>query len=314
MPDTNIGNNLLKYSMYHFLNNLGFKPTLISLESPLNNDFLRKYLNIKEIRKFNQLNENDFDILIVNSDQCWNSDFPGILELGFLSFAKNWNITKFVYAASLGHDSWNVSNNVINSARELVKQFSDISVREETSIKIINNYLDVTPSFVLDPTFLLDKNDYLKIIENYKNEIDLKRDYICKFILDDSSILNDYIEKASKEINCEILNIIPNNKNYIEKFIISIDICKSIITDSFHGTIFSIIFNKPFLTFINIRRGNARFFSLNKTFNLNNRIIFPRKFVKKDVEILMNAPRINKRKFNVFRRRSIKFLYKNLGI
>ena len=160
MPDTNIGNNLLKYSMYVFLKNNGFFPTLISKKTKVNIYFLREKLNIKEIQNYYiDLNESDFDILIVNSDQCWSYNFKNILEIGFLSFAKDWNIPKFVYAASLGHESWNVSKKVINSAKILVNQLSGISVREYSSIDIIKRNLGVEPCFVLDPTLLLDKLD-----------------------------------------------------------------------------------------------------------------------------------------------------------
>ena len=86
------------------------------------------------------------------------------------------------------------------------------------------------------------------------------------------------------------------------------------ITDSFHGTIFSLIFEKPFLTFINEKRGMSRFLSLNKTFELKRRIIFPRRFEKNDITILMNAPKINNTKFRILKERSIMFLEKHLGI
>ena len=98
--------------MYAFLKKYGFKPTLISLKTHYNIYFLRKYVNIKEIENFSVLNESDYDILIVNSDQCWLYKLETkktILDMGFLSFAKNWNIKKFVYAASLGHSYWNIS-------------------------------------------------------------------------------------------------------------------------------------------------------------------------------------------------------------
>ena len=161
MPDTNIGNNLLKYSIYIFLQYNGFNPILITLKSECNSYFLGKYLNLKEITNYNtELSENEYDILMVNSDQCWSYTFKNILSIGFLSFAINWKIPKFVYAASLGHDSWNVSNDIISSAKSLVKQFTGISVREETSIEIIKKKLGVEPYFVLDPTLLLNKSDY----------------------------------------------------------------------------------------------------------------------------------------------------------
>ena len=68
-----------------------------------------------------------------------------------------------------------------------------------------------------------------------------------------------------------------SKNNYVENFIFGINASQAVITDSFHGTVFSIIFNKPFISYINSMRGRARFYSLNETFNLNKRIIFPNK-------------------------------------
>jgi polysaccharide pyruvyl transferase WcaK-like protein len=146
--------------MYITLQNFGFKPILISLKTTINIYFLRKYLNIKEIRNYTtDLNQSDFNILVVNSDQVWNQYYDRLLEVGFLSFAEKWNISKFVYGASLANDYWNPSQEVINSARKLVKQFSGVSVREQGSVAIMKKQLGVEPNFVLDPTLLLDKHD-----------------------------------------------------------------------------------------------------------------------------------------------------------
>ena len=314
--DNNIGNQLLKYSMYNLLKRYGFKPILISLNSSnINIEFLQKNLYLKEINNYyTDLNESDFDFLIVNSDQVWAYNFGGILEIGFLSFAKNWNITKIVYAASLGYEFWTNSSKIINQCKELIKQFSGISVREYQSIEIIQNYFGIKPQFVLDPTLLLDKSDYLEIIKDFPSDFDLKKNYICTYILDESKIIQEYIQNVSKQYNLIIIPIKVGIKNFIEKFILSINICKSIITDSYHGTLFSIIFNKPFITFINTKRGNVRFFSLNQTFHLNNRFIYPKKFEKKEYDLLMKAPNIDQIKLKLLKERSIKFLKDNLGI
>ena len=315
LPDTNIGNNLLKYSMYTFLKNIGFNPTLISLKSKANIYFLRKNLKIKEISNyFTDLNERDFDILIVNSDQCWSYELKIILVIGFLSFSEKWNIRKFVYAASLGHEIWNLTDNVINQAKNLVKQFSGISVREYNSIEIIKRKLSREPYFVLDPTFLLTRKDYLKILDNYTSNINIEQNYLCVYILDNSKLIIDYIKNASKKLNYRILNITSKVNNYVENFIFSFNICKAIITDSFHGSVFSIIFEKPFISFINSRRGFARFSSLNQTFQLYDRFIFPRKFQMNDLYILKKIPDYNKTRFNILKKKSINFIQKNLNI
>jgi len=90
-----------------------------------------------------------------------------------------------------------------------------------------------------------------------------------------------------------------------------------VITDSFHWTIFSLIFKKPFITYLNIERGSGRFISLIKTFktfNLSKRIIYPKKFKKFDINILRKPLNINQSLLNYLKNKSINYLKKNLNI
>jgi len=313
----NVGNQLVKYAMNFLLKSYGFQPTLISFKvgNTTNNNFLKKFIKIKEIENYyTDLNESDYDLLIVNSDQVWAYNFPFILEVGFLSFSRYWNVKKFIYAASTGYSNWISSNKIINSAKILIKQFSGVSVREYNSIEIIKKYLGIEPIFVLDPTFLLDSNDYLEIIKDYKIDFDSSKNYLCSYILDESQIIQDYIKNISFSYNYKIKRIDIDVDEFVEKFIASINICKLMITDSYHGTVFSIIFKKPFITFINNKRGNIRFFSLNQTLNLGNRFIDKNNFSKIDNDVFSKFPNINKTNFNILKERSILFLRKNLGL
>lgn len=251
---------------------------------------------------------------MVNSDQVWAYNFPYILEIGFLSFSYYWNITKFIYAASTGYSNWISSKKIINSAQMLIKQFSGISIREHNSIEIIKKYLGIEPFLVLDPTFLLDPGDYLEIIKDYKIDFDISKNYLCSYILDESLIIQDYIKNISFSYNYKIKQIDVGVDEFVEMFLSSINICKLMITDSYHGTVFSIIFKKPFITFINNKRGNIRFFSLNQTLNLGNRFIYKNNLSKIDNDVLTKFPNINKTNFDILKERSILFLRKNLGM
>lgn len=315
--DNNIGNQLLKYSMDVLLKRFGFNSTLISIKTKKNIhiNFLKKYLNIKEIKNFyTDIKKNDYDFIIVDSDQVWSYCFKYILEVGFLSFAKNWDIKKIVYGASLGYEHWNVSRKIINSAQKLIKQFSGVSVREEQSIETINKFLGIRPQFVLDPTFLLEKDDYLKIVRDFKTNLNINKDYLCVYILDKSTTKSNYINRVSKLLNYSVIDIQVRGKDFIENFIYSINISKSVITDSFHGTVFSIIFNKPFLTFINKKRGKIRFDSLGKIFNIENRFIYPKKFEMSELNNFIMNPAINITNFNNLKEKSMDFLKKYLEI
>ena len=171
----NIGNNLVKYAISIKLRQLGFDPYIIGRQTP-NNDisFLQNYTKLKVINNFQEIKETDYDILIVNSDQTWRRWDKYFYDIAFLKFAKNWNKPKFIYAASLGLNTWTFTKEDELIAKTLLKNFTGISLREKGSIKLIESHLGFTPNFVLDPTFLIDKIFYLKLL-NYLKLI--KREY-----------------------------------------------------------------------------------------------------------------------------------------
>ena len=101
---------------------------------------------------------------------------------------------------------------------------------------------------------------------------------------------------------------------YIEDFIKCIYTSKAVITDSYHGTIFSIIFEKPFISFINNYRGNTRFKTIRYIFNAYNRIISTKSSIKNKMKLLTKKFIINKKVFEHFKNKSLLFLKKNLLI
>jgi hypothetical protein len=115
--DHNAGNNLVKFSMFIKLKELGFDPTIIALPTKKNIYFLKKHVKFQVIKKnFLELSEKDYDILMVNSDQTWNGVLKyidNIYNVGFLKFAENWTIPRFVYGASLGVDIGSFLKNLI---------------------------------------------------------------------------------------------------------------------------------------------------------------------------------------------------------
>ena len=312
--DNNIGNNLVKFSMFLLLKDLGFEPTMIAPSENYDLYFIKKYMNIREIQNFSLIKKDDYDILMVNSDQTWSERFEYLLNIGFLYFASNWSVIKFTYGASLGSDSWNVTPSILSNAKILVKSFKSISVREKNAINIIQHYLGVKPVFVLDPTFLINKNKYINLIQNFNYNISLNYNYLCVYQLDKNEFIENFIKETSIKYNMKILYVDIFKPNYIEKFIFSYNISKAIITDSYHGTVFSIIFNKPFISFINSERGRDRFISLRETFKIQNRIVFPLKSENIDMNLLNINPSINETEFNLLKEKSLNYLKKNLGI
>lgn len=237
-----------------------------------------------DFRKVTELEK--FDALIVGSDQIWRNNYDYVSNC-FLDFAKGLDVKRIAYAASFGIDKWCFTMNDTQKYKALVKDFDKISVREDSGIELCSKYLDRDDvELVLDPTLLLDKNDYIALI-NEANEphSDGK---LFTYVLDKTPQKAAIIKEVSRKLGLKRFECMPqydstydNVKKYkqqciyppITKWLRSFLDAEFVVTDSFHGTVFSIIFNKPFFVILNKERGNARFKSVLTLFNLDNRIV-----------------------------------------
>ena len=106
--EVNIGNNLLKYAIFIKLSELGFIPYIIGTHwNNYNISFINRTTNLIIIKNnFSEIKQNDYDILMVNSDQTWRRFDEHFYDYAFLNFTKNWKIKKFIYGVSLGFDYW----------------------------------------------------------------------------------------------------------------------------------------------------------------------------------------------------------------
>ena len=245
-------------------------------------DFKRQYLHFtKPIENYTDLSlESDkFDLAIVGSDQIWNDEiFP---YMGLYYFAESFHsVPRIAYAVSFGKDTFTVPLQYDKKLKKELSRFSALSVREDSGIQILSN-LGFQAKQVLDPTFLLSKDDY-PIESSYHHY-----KYVCRFLLDENSSKRQYIQKFAqhhsyKEVNnylnkdysVPVIRKIINNKYIsIPKWLSNIKNADFVITDSFHGMVFSIIFERQFLVFRNKKRGNARFESLLGKLGLLNHLI-----------------------------------------
>jgi hypothetical protein len=312
--EINVGNNLVKYSISILLKKLGFIPYIIGTHwHNFNISFLNRTTNLIVIQKnFTELKKDDFDILMVNSDQTWNKYGDHILNYGFLKFAKNWNIKKFVYAASLGYNSWPLSYNEEKIAKELLNNFTGISIREQNSVHLIKKHFGIIPEFALDPTLLIDKKYYLDLTKNYPKNRNINGNYIFVYNLLSTTKVKSFSSKVSNELNYTIYEFILNNTNPIEDFIYYISNCKAVISNSYHGTIFSIIFNKPFISFCN-KENDLRFESLGNLLDLKYRFASYND-IDPDISLLTIPLNLNISLIESLKSKSIHFIKKNLGL
>ena len=312
--EVNIGNNLIKYAIFIKLSELGFIPFIIGTHwNKYNISFINETTNLVIIKKnFTEIKKEDYDYLMVNSDQTWRFFDENFYDYGFLKFAKNWNIPKFIYGASLGFDYWPLSLEDDIIAQNLLKNFSGISVREEGSIELIKKHLGIEPIAVIDPTLLIDKKYYLNLIKNYKSNITYKDNFIFSYKIVIENNMENFIINSGKQLNFKIYNYPLNNQSSIEEFLYQTFKCKAVVTNSYHGVIFSIIFNKPFIAFNCKDCAKERLLSLGNLLGLKNRVFEYDEIP--DFNLLTTPLNINNTLINSLKTKSINFIKKNLGI
>lgn len=252
-------------------NNINISPIIYSVED------LKKYFD-----------ENNFDAVIVGSDQVWRVAYSPRIESFFLDFlSHNSKIKKVAYSASFGIDEWQFDFEKTLEIKSLFHKFNAVSVRENSAVDLCQQYLDIEVKHTLDPTLLLEAREYLELL-NSKQKDSENIGKIFVYVLDGNENKEKIINIISQELDRKVFYNQPKKKvknNYfvenlehyiypsIEDWVKSFSEADFIITDSFHGTVFSIIFNKPFISIVNKERGASRFNSFLGQLNLTNRMV-----------------------------------------
>ena len=238
--------------------------------------FARNNINLTtRVKKitWNLVQQYNMNALIVGSDQVWRPIYNASIEDMFLRFAVDHNIRKVAYAVSFGTDQWEFSPLQTRVCSELAKQFKFISVREDSGVHLCRVHLGVDVIHVLDPTLLLTSYDYDELCKDV-----LKQDpFVFAYILDvnDRKLAEIIAFAESKGLPYFIKSAGANveDSDSIELWLSYFRDAAYVITDSFHGTVFSINYNKEFFVFRNEKRGNSRFDSLLNLFNLKQRVV-----------------------------------------
>ena len=226
-----------------------------------------------------------FDAIVVGSDQVWRATMSDIPTY-FLSFTKAINVKRIAYAASFGTDDLNEYSKMdMKIASESIKLFDAVSVREKSGVHLCRDYFKMDAVHVLDPTMLLSKDDYLKLIE--EEDKPCSENILLTYVLDRTQEKNDIIQRVEEALHltsCEngavkyFSNVVESNVSEciypsVSRWVAGFRDAQFVVTDSFHGTVFSIIFNKPFVAILNSKRGSSRFISLLSVLGLENRLI-----------------------------------------
>lgn len=313
IDNNNFGNRLQNYALHKRLRRIGHTKTIKNeaFSNCKKNYILRQIKNInfkgsysenysrkKNFGDFNSLFEfskkkitafskdKDFDFIVVGSDQVWNPNFGRMRDVDLLVFAKPEK--RISYAASFGINE--IPENLKENVSKELKKFKAISVREDRGKEIVEELTGRKDIEVLvDPTMLLTSEEWDKVS---KKPTMLKTDkYILNYFLGDlSEERKNEIERIAKENNCEIINILDKNSPFYEcgpsEFLYLEKNAFLICTDSFHSSVFAILYNRPFIIFDreqkNLVSMNSRLETLIKKFKLKDRK-FEGKITKKNL-------------------------------
>ena len=214
------------------------------------------------------------DIFISGSDQVFRPNYlkkGKYKEIFLLDFADK-NAKKIAFSASFGisEDEFKKSKkNIVQYMKKTLEEFDFVSCREESGVSICKNELNMYAEYVLDPVFLVDKDIFLNLAKNSCKNFENK---IVSYVLDKNPDLDSIYRKLEEKYGLEVVDIFSGNYT-VEDWIKAYYDAKYVITDSYHGTCFALLFNKPFISLVNKKRGIARFNSLVKLFNIDTNFV-----------------------------------------
>lgn len=254
------------------------------IDFSLMQQFVDEYLNLSPLFRSSKslttyAEEQNFDCYIVGSDQVWREAYVSNIYDSFLGYLpENNNSIKITYAASFGISEKPISLDKVECCAHLARRFNAISVREKIGKKLVKEMFGLNSTYVIDPTLLLNKDDYESVI----GDGHLGKDKIVTYILDKSLEKEKISKIMSESLNCDEFHLTnyPLNEDNIkqaysvEQWLEAISNAKFVITDSFHGCVYSILFEKPFLVIANDNRGSERFISLLESLDLSDRIVY----------------------------------------
>lgn len=266
-----------------------------------------------------------YDIYLVGSDQVWNPNHGDTTFL--LDFVKDSNAKRVSYASSIGTNS--LPDKYAESFRREISKFAYIGVREESDIATVMKYSGMAAKWVCDPTILLEKDEWMKLIDNKKSKSKkIKEGYILAYILDYAydpyPFAYRLIEQVSAKLNLPVIFLDAKMQQRFKSGYKCINNCgpldflsllanaSFIITTSFHGTAFASNFGTPFYSLIkSYDFADTRMLSFLNKIGAQSRIVECNKMP--NIDFLSNFDQDTiKSGVSAFRSESIAFLKKVL--
>ena len=301
----NFGGTLTYYSLYRSLRDMGYSVALFSRPRstgkppiapegiynvcPFEKSDLK--LDFKDKKAIGNYANANCDSFIVGSDQLFNSDlYKAFGEIVTLDWVTD-NHRKVAYAASFGHDFFWGPEQERAKMSYYMQKFDAFSVREEEGVSLAKSSFGVNAEWVLDPVFLCDPRHYINVSET--SSVKNSEPHIFSYILDPTDEKEEILFCVEEELNLSVelyseMLYMPQDKHIdewqkkfkhtllqgkVENRLYSLIHSDFVVTDSFHGVCFAIIFNKPFIAILNPLRGAARFYTILGKLNLLDRLV-----------------------------------------
>lgn len=280
-----------------------------------------RYYTLEELRHADRL---PYDVIIAGSDQIWNYMQTDYLDVFFMMFANSWGAKKVSYAASFSVSTIPVS--MKQMYRRYLNNVDFISVRESDAVDIVRDCSGRKAELVLDPTLLIHRQQWIDWVGNPEYMHGNKK-YVVIYTLSGSRYIYNLAKTIAKKLDAEVLNI---KNDYLRikgdegithlydvgprEFISLFSKASYVITDSFHGTAFSINFNIPFTTLLNpVSNINSRALSILNLTRLMDRMIYD-DGSNKEPETLSVDFTLANGIINDYREKSIKFITESLKL
>ena len=260
-----------------FKSNIARRNNRFSAFHAENTKMSRRYMSMPELYEASM----DYDIFVTGSDQVWNPGAQSSIEPYFLTFAPD-SARKISFAASFGVSE--IEPNLRERYKEYLSRYDFISVREKNACDMVKQLVGKDAECVLDPTLLLTKDEWMKVARQYDN---VPERYVLVYTLFESPAIFNLAKKVAKEKGISVLRItkrayfvsrIEGISNISDagpaEFISLIAGADYIVTDSFHGTAFSVNFGIPFSAVVSSKnKSNSRMDSLLNIVGLRERLI-----------------------------------------
>lgn len=300
----NFGAIFTAYALYKILEKMGYtvlminKPkelweetynapnrSKIALDFGQRHYYISKEYSLETMPYIGQLN-NNCEMFITGSDQLWNPKVYAYKYYFFLDFVESQN-SKIAYATSIGSKTFQGTQADKHCISYFLKRFDLISNREDEAVKICEDEFGLSSTRVLDPVFLLNQEDYNHLESETDNTCEVE--YIFAYILDGNLEKKRIIDELSAKLKMKVLCAYDlenpeESKVYLgyeeitiykpEDWLQYIKNAAFVITDSYHGGCFSLIYQKQFICFVNPLRGEARFKELFGRLGLSANLVF----------------------------------------